>query len=589
MSDRFTNLVKAYADQLLPLTARIYRCAPTALLLGVPTFLANQVSFVLSFLLPLKVIIMLGSEGVPRYFSSFMTDESRSAWMIALAAGSIGFFVLYFVSSRILVGLGERAGARIVRSSGKTGLFNDQERFAADLFGRVVDTWGTVAMAAGGILLGLLLEWRLVVLLIVAIGLEFVVFSIYWNRFSEPERAGERERLAERRAEVLQNLSGFNVLVLFVGLVVLLLTDSAMNFIVAVVLFLLTRQILSRSVRVSADAHFFMRNRERIDALVHPERHLHEQRTSGRESFEHLLMPAQRERLFRAVANTATEDLSGRSWEWRDVSGRDTALFASVATDDDEAEYRLKVTMRSGDAGLARERMFYRSASSATLDLCCGLVDAGTVFDRGFLLLKSTRLVPCPRSRFQDLAFRIRMRFWDHHPDDDLSSRLLRSFPPLEARLTPDRMGRIRLACNTRSDERLVDRFAAAHRRIDSILRGLPKVLTHHGLAPANLLLTAADRPVLLNWDALRFDVIGSDLLPQEFRRSYTPDRIEASSEPTPAAMERLPEQALLLVVRLAQVDRLILRGNYAEALASLPRILEAVDAYPDAAGDRPG
>lgn len=579
MSDRFISVVKAYAEQLLPLTARMYHCAPVQVLLGVPLFLVNQVSFVLSFLLPLKVIILLGSEGVPRYFRFIMTEETRSGWMVALAGAAIGFFVVYFVSGKILARLGERAGGRVVRYSGKTGLFDDQERFATDLFGRIVDTWGTIAMAAGGIAIGLVLEWRLVVLLIVAICLEFVIFSVYWNRFSDPERAGERERLAEKRTAVLQNLSGFNVLVLFVGLVVLLLIDSKMNFIVAVILFLLTRQILSRSVRVSADAQFFMRNRERIDALVHPERHLREQRTSSRESFEQLLMPAQRGRLFRAVADAASLGLPDRGWKWNDINGRDTALFESEAPDDG-LEYRLKVTMRKGDAALARELMFYRSESAATLGLSCDLVEAGSVFERGFLLLRSTRLERCPRSRFQDLAFRIRMRLWAQQPDHELSSRLLRSFPPLEARLTPDRLTRIRLACNGRSDERLVDRLVESQQRLHSAVRGLPRVLTLHSLSPGNVLVTASGDPVVLSWEGLRYDVIGSDLKLEDLRDSYTPARIEAALGAHVDSMKIALGPGLLLVVLLAHVDRQIRWGNHAQALGTLPRVLEVIEEF---------
>ena len=588
MSDRFSSLVRAYTDQLLQLTGRIYRCSPVSFLFGVPVFLVNQVSFVLAFLLPLKVIIMLGSDGVPRYFRFFMTEETRSAWMVGLAGGALGFFVLYFVSGEVLRRLGERASKQVLRSSRKAGLFDDQERFAGDVFSRVVGTWGTVAMATGGALLGLLLEWRLVVLLIAAIVLEFIFFAIYWNRFSEPEQAGERERLVEQRTTVLQNLSGLNVLILFVGLVVLLLTDPDMNFIVAVVLFLLTRQVLSRSVRMFADANFFMRNQERIDALVHPERHLRETRSSERDSFERLLMPDRRGRLFNAVAAAANLDFSNRDWAWRDLSGKGAALFVSESSEDDESEYRLKVTMRAGDAGLAREKLFYESDSATALGLSCEMLHAGSVFGRGCLLLRSTALQPCPRRRFSEMAFRIRMRLWQHHPDQDLVSRLLRSFPPLDARLTPDRISRIRLACTDETDERKLARFLEQRGRMVEALQRLPRVLTAATLSPPNVYLTESDEPILLNWESLRWDVVGSDLIPQDLRRAYSPENVQAEPGSSAGLQETLPDWGLRLVVHLAHVDRQIHQENYAEALSSIDRVLQIMEGIDHEAIERP-
>ena len=89
MSDRFTSLVRTYAGQLLLLTRRIYQCSPLRLVTGIPLVLVNQVSFILALMLPLKVIIMLGSDGVPRYFRFFMTEETRTQWMVGLAFGAV--------------------------------------------------------------------------------------------------------------------------------------------------------------------------------------------------------------------------------------------------------------------------------------------------------------------------------------------------------------------------------------------------------------------------------------------------------------------------------------------------------------------
>src|SRR6056297_589432 len=192
MAEHFTSIVRAYAGQLVLLTRRIFRCSPVRLAASIPLDLVSQVSFVLALMLPLKVIIMLGTDGVPRYFRFFMTEETRTDWMIGFAFGALVFFCLSVVSDFFIGRLARGGGEQLLLQSQKSGLFDNQERFANDVFRRVVGSWGTLAMVVGGMALGLLLEWRIVVLLAAVIFLEFVVFVVYWSRFREPERASER-------------------------------------------------------------------------------------------------------------------------------------------------------------------------------------------------------------------------------------------------------------------------------------------------------------------------------------------------------------------------------------------------------------
>lgn len=583
MSGHFASLVRSYSGQLLLLTRRMLQCSPVRLIAGIPVFLINQVSFVLAMMLPLKVIIMLGSDGVPRYFRFFMTEETRTAWIVGLAAGAVGMFLLYLLTDVILTSLGNRGGERVLEKSRKTGLFDDQDRFASDVFLRVISTWGTLVMSVGAVGLGLWLEWRLVVLVLAAVVIEFVGFVVYWNRFSAPERAEDRERLQKRRGKILQSLSVINVLILFAGLVVLFLTDPSMNFLVGILMFLLARQILARAAKMFGDANFFLQNRERIDALVHPGRHLREKHSSDRASFERLLMPERRERFFTAVGGLASLQLSDRAWQWRDAPGKGTALFVSESKGGEDAEYRLKVKMRAGDAGIMRETMFYRSSSASSLGLSCELVGAGNLFGRGYLLFRSGALSPCPPERVRELAHSIRMRLWNHRPDKDLAARLLRSFPALDARIVPERLGRMRLACNSAEETALLDRFLEQVPSITQALRTLPRVLSNGALTAANILLDEDGNPVLLHWESIRFDIIGTDLVPADLNKEYSLEKLGEELSQTDWPNGPLAEWMLPLVVHVSQIDRLIDQEAYAAALSIVPRILEHLD---EARGD---
>lgn len=580
MSNRFTALIRTYAGQLLLLTRRILRCTPARLTTAIPLVLLNQVSFILALMLPLKVIIMLGSDKVPSYLRFLMTEETRVAWMVGLAFGALGFFVLYALSNLVVASLSRSGGARLLMQSGKAGLFDNQEQFAADLFQRVVGSWGTLGMLIGGMGVGLLLEWRLVALLTAVVLLEFFIFALYWNRFREPERASERERLAEKRADLLQNLSAFNVLIFFGGLVVLLLTEPTMNFIIALVMFILTRQILARATRIFADANYFLQNRERIDALVHPGRQLQEKRAPASKSFEQLLMPTRRSRLFSQILSEAGLKGSREAWQWRDIAGKGAALFVLPPERPGGQELRLKLKASEGDAGLAREVMFYKSKSAGALDICCEMVRAGSVFGREYLLLRSGALKRCPNKKIREAIREIRIRLWQHSADQDLASRLLRSFPALDARLTPERLGRIRVACDDGAEEASLDKFLGQWPVALKAIEKLPRVLINHALRPRNILLTDSGKPVVLSWDSIRFDVIGSDFAPAELSKDYSFETIAPKIESFESRIRDFPKWGLPLAANLGHIDRLITQEAYKAALATLPRISEILKTF---------
>lgn len=88
------------------------RRATTAALMAL---VSAQFCQMLALFLPLKVIIMLGSEGVPRYFQSFMTEAGRDSWILGLVVATVIVYalsiMLNLVANRFIVRVGHRLQA----------------------------------------------------------------------------------------------------------------------------------------------------------------------------------------------------------------------------------------------------------------------------------------------------------------------------------------------------------------------------------------------------------------------------------------------------------------------------------------------
>ncbi len=134
----------------------------------------------------------------------------------------------------------------------------------------------------------------------------------------------------------------------------------------------------------------------------------------------------------------------------------------------------------------------------------------------------------------------------------------------------------------------MLDELLARWPAATTSLKALPRVLSNQALGPANVLLTETGEPIVLNWDAIRFDIIGSDLVPGDLKKEYAFENIAPEITGPESRIDDLPEWGLPLVVHFSHIDRLITQEAYGAALAQVPVALEVLDQTECAEGENP-
>jgi hypothetical protein len=82
----------------------------------------------LAFLLPLKVILLAGSEGVPKYFRPLIAEPAhREYWIIGLAVATVTFYLLALVLDAVSSRLSSSGGIEILQCANEMTIMNDQE------------------------------------------------------------------------------------------------------------------------------------------------------------------------------------------------------------------------------------------------------------------------------------------------------------------------------------------------------------------------------------------------------------------------------------------------------------------------------
>ena len=230
---------------------------------GVVVFtIISQLSLTLSFFLPLKVIILLGSNGIPRYFPQSFHAFDKNQLVIYLAVLAGVFYLLHLCLRFLVAHLAQQGANLLVRKSSKRNLFANSGKVAelsyfqyaralsglVFIFFTLIITWfvypGLVAIVSG---------YVIVLFFLVNTGLRFSG----WMRLL----------LQNHLNTTLTILSAVGFLLVFGFMVMDFLGPSKPNVIQSVIGLLLTRQMLGRMSSAIVDMSSLFSKRNQVNAL----------------------------------------------------------------------------------------------------------------------------------------------------------------------------------------------------------------------------------------------------------------------------------------------------------------------------------
>lgn len=248
---------------MLSVGGKIFRVVPSATLLVVLFTLASQICSLLAALLPLKVIILLGSDRIPGYFPALLHDYDRSALILALCTTAVVFFAFHLMAEGLIGKLCAYGARSLIASSRKLTLFENQEQTLSRAYQRF-----SGALASGVFIsvasLGLIAVYPLQVLVVasyiaMAWGALALVhcFSSYFE--------GRTEQHLIQMIGVLANLGFF---ITFGCIVADILLGSKVSIFWAIFTLLLVRQVFRRCASLVIDLINLYTKRLQLNALL---------------------------------------------------------------------------------------------------------------------------------------------------------------------------------------------------------------------------------------------------------------------------------------------------------------------------------
>jgi hypothetical protein len=476
----------------------------------------SKLASVLAFFLPLKVVLLVGSPGVPRYFEWLVSPEHKNVWVVIIAAFAVLCYVVSVAAETISHRSASKVGRQVMSNANALMLFGNQfisgEGIFEGISGAIASGLFAILMLVVGLALYPLVFSSIVVVIFVQ---ALVAVNLATGRFGH---RGSQSYVVSNTNDYLSAMSSIGFLVSFGVILGDLLVTGGPNLLLVILAVLVSRQVFSNASGSMGQFVRLARDRSRVDALVFRSRHmpqrLREEQSALTREFE------------ANVRVRRTAELVGHQGVlfslWRDVSDNNLMAFDVVLGADGCAGGSRFVEMvypKRMKNLLVNESVLGRHIEQSHVGFPEILGDYETESFCGRLYAADFDLRPS-REEWAELRYRMLVDLWFCGASDDLVRIYSLSHPLPQNRVTKEFFDQFHVAVRTREEERLCVKFAEQVDVILSRLESAPLALFNPDLSFDTVTRDEAGRPLAVCWGRWSLQPPGWGLHPEEIGNS---------------------------------------------------------------------
>lgn len=531
--------------------------------------LVSQLSTLLASILPLKVVILLGSDGIPTYFPEFLFNVNSDAVIAGLSLATLAFFVVHLLAERLVSWSTSLATNQLLSKSHKMVLFENQDQVAAGGYQRY-----SRAFASGVFIffslcgLGFFYPEVVLVILLYAV----LTFFLVW--FLQANSSIIREKLETQLRDVLNIVSGTGFFVAFGYLILDFIFWEMPGVTIAIVTLILSRQIMARATGLILDLSALYQQRVKLDALFFHGKVLMADSNQHDRSIWPLVQPNTRDKWINALLNelASCNEMQAVS-KWHQTG---QANVAALKIEAGSCHYLVKL-FEQNRSSLALHEATLMGESVPGLPAPY-LVGATEIQKFHSLLYELPQGHSPQTNEVQPLIQPLRRQLMSAEPPSQLCHRFRRSRPMLWQRLNIELLNHLRLAVINTEQQAVMDWLLENLNSLKSILQSLPLVLHQPDFSQDAIWVTEKGSPMLLNWGQWSLEPLGAGWpeAPKGLKQ-LEPALIEAAKN-RPALSRVTIKEAELSALAFA-LERECNRQRYVQALRLIPELVERMKA----------
>lgn len=551
---------------VLSLGKKFTLVVPAQTLLIVLLTLVSQVSALLASFLPLKVVILLGSENIPGYFPGSWSALNKDVLIVLLCLTTLGFYALHLLSVRLISWITAWGTKRLLQSSHKMALFDNQEEVAREAYQRF-----SRALASG---VFVILAITLLVIFytgMAGIVLGFLLLAGLCFQALYATSDSFRHTLENNLAGPLNLVGMLGFLFAFGYLVIDYIYFSPPSVIIAIVGLLLSRQMMQRATNLVGDLANLQRKKIKLDALFFHGKVFLPDLPNDRAEFWSLLQPAARRDWVAALLKEFSEWNEGHlAIRWQQTDVPYTAAFL-VETDKGDFWINLFDKKRNTLALHESTLLVEKFPNLPALPLL-GTTQLGSLHCLIYALPKG--IFPTT-SQSKKIYPQLISSLWSVELTPVFQERYLRSHPVLWQRMRLPLLEKIHVAVSDDLQQQQLNAFLCRYAETIKLLQTLPLVIVTKHTGDNNLYLNELSEPVLLSWGRWSLESIGAGFPLSEFEQL---ENVLVKAQKTRPELESLTLEQVKCIAMLAELEDACVSQKYKDALVLLPDLLPLLD-----------
>lgn len=544
----------------------------TAVVVGASAL--GLVASIVAFVLPIKIVLLAGSDGVSEWFSPFVRPEQKGLLLAALTTVAILSFFASIALRALCDNLAASASRIVLRGANELAVVGDQGARAQTVYAQFAEiVAGGLFCVAGLVVIGATTP-LVVVVVVAALVLQFLVTGLVLER-EDPLAPGRIARFIEGDLrDFLNTLSSLDFLAAFAVLLYPFVWGGGGNVLAALVSIIVVRRILGVLVDVILKLVSMVRRKSLIDALVFREQqYLEDERHDHRALREMFERGARHERVERELRAAGVEP-NCLSVKWRDsrLIGLSLLAIHDIGPDEKPRNYLQQIYLPNENHRLENEAVLFSYIPRATLH-APPIVASFSVGPYGCQICEAGGGAPVDQSEWGAVEARLQESLMNVQPPSALVQAYIVSHPILGDRLTDAVLARLTVAVDDDAEADHLERFRVLLPTVREKLARLPLYVRNPEAVCSNCYYGPSERPWIMTWGQWRLDPVPAGLVGDKGGDRLQTILDEMRRNRWDVAPDIVVDD-LRLGLFAASLERLIRSNLLNEALSMIPRLL---------------
>ncbi|MBJ2240677.1 MULTISPECIES: hypothetical protein [unclassified Pseudomonas] len=532
--------------------------------------LAAQAFLLLAFFLPLKVLILLGSDTVPQYYPAYLKDIQKNHLIVITSSFAFLFYLLYIVSELVIFRLSKLGAARVLLKSAKLNLFNNQENITTQIYSKFNRGLAAGIFALLAIIIVLYIYPLLFAAIVTHLLISALITTLLYNKSTRFQKA-----LNLYSNVALNTISALGFLTAFLFMIVNFIYFEPPRVFAALISLLLIRQALSRLALMIQNIIALRAQHRQTNALFFYGQQLSLEPPAPTNKIKELLKEGIRDTWILKVFNSlAPEYKVITSTSWHQLSSPGTYAFeVELLTENNATNKRFLVK-------LFDEKTSYSAEQEATLISFNPTIPSLKFYGSAKVenlhchVFELDDFKKTDRRNMQKNTLTLCQNLISVKPSETLALKFSRSHLYLEQRLLPELFEQIKIVAPADQSSN-IDKLISKHPIIIELLSNIPRQFVCLDLGPETLLNSTNGDVRVSHWANWKMEAAGSNW--PTSHRAELEDAITHAKNVRPELKNTAPA-AIILCALLYAFERHCLRTNYAEAIALLPDLLDQLE-----------